>query len=309
MGPPFDDNDPPTVTRHLSPRARTALASDDPTAPPGDLGDEPTVVVMQRPQTAPQDPQSSNASSLQNAARIVQQLDASPERTLVRAAAPLLLLVAQLRNSIEKADVSALRRQVVESVDRFQQIAQRAGVEAGDIIAARYVLCALIDETVLMTPWGSRSEWSSNSLLNEYHNETWGGEKVFEILDRVRQNPEQKLPLLLLIHTCLMLGFEGRYRVLERGRDQLEDLRNELSRTIRRYSKARMDDPLSRATKVETGGRRIGGYFPLWMAACIGLALLLFVYSYATFVLSGETYPLVSEIQSLTPGSSTGANQ
>src|SRR5262249_43247583 len=173
-----------------------------------------------------------SSSSLQNASRIIQQLEAMPERTLVRAAAPVLLIIAQLRNSIERADVTALRREIVEEIDRFQQDAQKAGLEAGDIIAARYVLCATMDETVLMTPWGSRSEWSANSLLNQYHNETWGGEKVFVILDRIRANPERKMQLLVLIHTCLMLGFEGRYRVLERGRDQLEDLRNELSRTI-----------------------------------------------------------------------------
>ena len=300
MSASADDIDQPTVTRRLSPRARTSLGSSS-RGPADEGGDEPTVVVQRHVGPTP-DTLAAASSSLQSAARIVQQLEAMPERTLVRAAAPILLMVAQLRNSIERADVGALRRQVVEEMDRFQQDAQKAGVEAGDIIAARYVLCATVDETVLMTPWGSRSEWSANSLLNQYHNETWGGEKVFVILDRIRANAEKKLQLLLLIHACLMLGFEGRYRVLERGRDQLEDLRTELSRTIRRYSQAKPDEPLSKDAKGERKGRRLGSYVPIWMVAVATVSLLVIVNTYVSIMLSGAVRATVTKIQSLTAG-------
>jgi type VI secretion system protein ImpK len=286
-----DDNDAPTIVRHLSPRARTALG--------GEMGDDPTVIVRQ---SLPPSANAGDASSLQSAINLVQQLDTAPERKLVRAAAPLLLIVAQLRNSTERADVTALRRQVVEEMDRFQQIAQKSGVEAGDIVAARYVLCATIDETVLMTPWGSRSEWSSNSLLNQYHNETWGGEKVFVILDRVKQSPAQRLPLLLLIHTCLMLGFEGRYRIVERGRDQLEDLRNELSRVIKKAGDTGAEEPLSKISKGERGGKKIRAVFPLWMAAAIAGLSLVVVYVYLEFYLSGALKPVLTKISALTSG-------
>lgn len=301
MSMPADDIDQPTVARRLSPRARTALSANEPRRPVDDNGDEPTVVV-QRQYGTPNDPQAGSSSSFQNAARIIQQLEAMPERTLVRAAAPILLMVAQLRNSIERADVAALRRQIVEEMDRFQQDAQKTGVEAGDIIAARYVLCATVDETVLMTPWGSRSEWSANSLLNQYHNETWGGEKVFAILDRIRNNAEKKLQLLLLIHACLMLGFEGRYRVLERGRDQLEDLRNELSRTIRRYSQAKPDEPLSGDMQAERKGKKLSNYVPLWMVAVGTVSLLVIVHTYVQIMMSGAVRATVAKIQALTAG-------
>ncbi|WP_117190038.1 type IVB secretion system protein IcmH/DotU [Rhizobium terrae] len=287
----FGDDDAPTVVRHLSPRARTALG--------GDTGEDPTVVVRQ---SLPSSATVGDASSLQNAISLVQQLDTAPERKLVRAAAPLLLVVAQLRNSTERADVAALRRQVVEEMDRFQQIAQKSGTEAGDIVAARYVLCATIDETVLMTPWGSRSEWSSNSLLNQYHNETWGGEKVFVILDRVKQSPSQRLPLLLLIHACLMLGFEGRYRIIERGRDQLEDLRNDLSRVIAKAADSGLDEPLSKVSRGERGGKKIRAVFPLWMVGAIAGLLLVVVHTYLEFYLSGAVSPLLAKIATLTPG-------
>ena len=311
-----DDFDPPTVAQVLSPRARTTMGRDGgaPTGGPevvalqhhtpspfDDDADEPTVALAPRSQSLPEPPDTSSAS-VQNTSQVLQQLETSPERTLARAAAPILLIIAQLRNSIERADVSALRRQIEEELDRFQQRAQRAGVEEGDILVARYVLCATMDETVLMTPWGSRSEWSANSLVNKYHNETWGGEKVFEILDRIRGNAENKLQLLILIHACLMLGFEGRYRILERGRDQLDDLRIDLSRTIRRYSKVKADGPLSKDVKGLREGRRLQSYMQLWMVGLGMISLLIVLYLYIDFTLTGALAPVISKLQALTGG-------
>lgn len=299
MNGPFDDGEAPTVVRRMSPRARTTLGGTD-------GGDEPTVMMRhQTVEPAADAPAQASSSSFQAIAGLVQQLEASPERVLVRAAAPLLLIVAQLRNSAQRADVPALRRQVVEEIDRFQEKAQKQAIEAGDIVAARYVLCATIDETVLMTPWGSRSEWSSNSLLNQYHNETWGGEKVFMILDRIKDNAARRLPLLLLIHACLMLGFEGRYRVMERGRDLLDDLRNEVSRLVRRYSEVNADLPLSREVQVQKEGRRMRGFIPLWTVAVAAVLLMFVVYAYATFMLSGAIQPVTQQINALSTGQGT----
>ena len=265
--------------------------------------DEPTVAFVSPTggapvSSAPSSP-SGNGGNLQSAAGIVRKLDPDPERVIVRAAAPLLLIISQIRNSIEQADVHSLRQEVVDEIDRFEQFAQRSEVAAGDIIAARYILCATLDETVLMTPWGSRSEWSSNSLLNQFHNETWGGEKVFSILDRIRGDARNKLPLLVLVHTCLMLGFEGRYRVLEGGRNQLEDLRNELSRLIRRNSVLKADELLSRNARGTQKGDNVNTLPPFWMLLAVGLLLLIVLRGYFDFVLDGELVEALGAINSL----------
>ncbi len=264
--------------------------------------DEPTIAFVSptgSPAATVSPTPSEGNGNLQSAAGIVRQLDPDPERIIVRAAAPLLLIISQIRNSIEQADVHALRQEVVDEIDRFEQLAQRNDVGAGDIIAARYILCSTLDETVLMTPWGSRSEWSSNSLLNQFHNETWGGEKVFSILDRIRGDAKAKLPLLILVHTCLMLGFEGRYRVLEGGRNQLEDLRNELSRLIRRNSSLKADEPLSKNAKGTQKGDNVSSLPPFWILLAIGLLLLVVVRGYSDFILDGELVEALGAINSL----------
>jgi type VI secretion system protein ImpK len=301
-----DDLDQPTVAQRLSPRARTSMAQGS--AGAGDPGDEPTVAFVSQPSVAqpaqqaqpdPAAPVSQNGSSVETATSIVRLFDRIPERVLVRAATPLLLLIAHLRSAIDRADVVSLRREVVAEIDKFEQTAQKEGVEAGDIIAARYVLCATVDETVLMTPWGSRSEWSSNSLLNEFHNETWGGEKFFGILDRIKGDAPRKMHLLVLLHACLMLGFEGRYRVLEGGRDQLEDMRNELSRLIKRNTRVKPDQPLSKVSEGHTGGRKVSVLPPIWIIGIIAVSILFVAWAYSDFMLEGEIVPPLSAIEAL----------
>jgi len=51
--------------------------------------------------------------------------------------------------------------------------------------------------------------WSRHSLLVTFHNEAWGGEKFFQLLSRLAQNPQEHLDLLELQNVCLALGFEG----------------------------------------------------------------------------------------------------
>ncbi|WP_198026486.1 type IVB secretion system protein IcmH/DotU [Bradyrhizobium sp. ARR65] len=212
------------------------------------------------------------------------------EDALVAAATPLLLLVAQLR-VVNNADIGALRRGIVEQIRHFQERAGKHQAGGDDVSAARYVICALLDEAVMTTHWGSESAWSDNSLLNQFHNETWGGEKVFQILERVKAKPAKHLALLKLINICLLLGFEGKYRVVEGGREQLEDLRYDVQRLLRDYTSASRAE-LSihwRGAKVRT---RVRHYVPLWIIFTAAAVIMLTAYAVFHWRLSDELSPV-----------------
>ena len=117
---------------------------------------------------------------------------------LVQAASPLLLLIGGLRSSTSSTDVSGLRRHALEEIRRFEENAQRAGVRNEIVLAARYALCAGLDESVLSTPWGAQSEWAQHPLLVALHREAWGGEKFFEMLDRISVDPARHIDLMEL---------------------------------------------------------------------------------------------------------------
>jgi len=214
----------------------------------------------------------------------------NPEDVLVAAAAPLLIVIAHLRNSVQQADVGALRKEMADQLRSFEERAARFGGRIGDVSAARYALSSLVDEAVMTTPWGSASAWSTNSLLLEFHSETWGGEKVFAMVDRVRAEPQKYLALLKLLDACLLLGFEGKYRVIDNGREQLTDLRVELGRLLARYGRAPQRE-LSSAWQGMSATRMLRNYLPLWIVFTIAGAIILSSYGFAKWRIATETAP------------------
>jgi type VI secretion system protein ImpK len=222
------------------------------------------------------------------------------EDLLAAAAAPLLALAAELRDAVTNADVEALRRAIVEEIKAFEVRALRFGARAGDVTAARYVLCAMLDEAVMTTPWGNASAWSAQSLLNQFHGETWGGEKVFVILDRVKADPSKYLALIKLIDLCLAFGFEGRYRVIEGGRYQIDELREDLARILRSHLRPPVDVLSAHSAGVRVR-RRLRNYAPLWIVFSVVGVLLLALYGFLGWQLSRDLAPATAALDALAP--------
>ena len=184
----------------------------------------------------------------------------------------------------------------------FETCARARGLPDTLVLPARYVLCALLDESVLDTPWGSQSIWSKQGLLVSFHNETWGGEKFFDALDKLLAYPAGNLNLLELIYLCLAQGFEGRYRVRDGGRDQLERVRANLYQTIR----AQRGEPERELSPHWQGvaPRRdpLIQQVPLWVLSAVAGLLLLGLFAAFTFALSRDSDPVYLSLANLDRG-------
>lgn len=211
---------------------------------------------------------------------------------LVQAAVPLLVLAGRLRGQIQQADVESLRRQSVQEVRAFEDRAKRAGVPAEDVLAARYALCTVIDEAVLTTPWGAQSGWASQSLLVTFHRETSGGEKFFQILDRVLTEPQRYLALLELLYVCLALGFEGRYRLDDRGQARLAEIREDLYRRIEAQRGGYEPELSPRWQGVEDRRNAVLKLVPLWVVAAACAAILVGTFIFFSSRLSLRAEPV-----------------
>ena len=147
---------------------------------------------------------------------------------LVQAASPLLLLAAQMRETASSMDVpgcGATRwRRSAASKSRRARPASRAR----SCSSASYALCAALDEAVLSTPWGAQSEWAQHPLLVALHREAWGGEKFFEMLDRISQDPARYIDLMELQYLGIAFGFAGKYQIQERGQEHLQQVQHDL---------------------------------------------------------------------------------
>ena len=223
----------------------------------------------------------------------------SGSNPLVAAANPLLDLVPQIRATVHHPDPAHLRVQLLEEIRQFELRAKEAGIEPESIIGARYCLCTTLDEAATLTPWGGGGVWSAHSLLVTFHNETWGGEKFFQLLARLSHQPQQHINLLELQYFCLMLGFEGRYRVLDQGRSQLDTLKQRLLQLINstRGEYARALSPHWQDSTVAPP--RVQRVLPVWVAA-VGAALVcVLVFATLQWLLAGKSDNVFSAIDQL----------
>ncbi|WP_442963969.1 DotU family type VI secretion system protein [Pseudomonas sp. MM211] len=215
------------------------------------------------------------------------------------AAGPMLALLTRLRSTISHPAPASLRAQLLGYLRQFEDKARAAGVAQDEVMLARYVLCTALDEAVLSTPWGSASDWSKQSLLITLHNEAWGGEKVFQLLDHCLQNPRQRLNLLELLYLCISLGLEGRYRVMQDGRSQLDALRERVSATIR-STRGEIERELSPHWRGLVVARdRLRQFLPPWVAVAIGLAILLLLLFGLRMKLAAEAEPVFRNLHAL----------
>lgn len=192
---------------------------------------------------------------------------------LVRAAQPLLDLVMPLRSMPSHPDVEHLRQQLVLAIKQFETTARQDQVAYEAMAAGRFAVCTLLDEAISCTPWGGGGVWASRSLLVAFHNEASGGEKFFLILQTLTQDVSANLPVLELLYLCLALGLEGRYRVIENGRSQLELLRERLQQLIQ-TQRGIAEPALSPHWRGASGaGKPVWRTVPLWVWAG-GAALL-----------------------------------
>jgi len=215
---------------------------------------------------------------------------------LVNSASTLIAVFEKTRNTISHSDIGGLHQRLSNEIRAFQTRTQDLGYQPEIVLAARYVLCSALDEIILNTPWGAESQWPQKTLLSIFHNETSGGEKFFLILDRMRQTPAENRDMLELLYILLSLGFEGRYRFADRGRDALEQIRDELFRIVRNY-RGEYERALSRSWQgLGNINKSLAHYLPMWVVASFFTALLVVGYSGFRYWLYDSSTPVVDKL-------------
>jgi type VI secretion system protein ImpK len=217
---------------------------------------------------------------------------------LIAAASPLLNAIPPLRASLDNPDPAALRDRLADGIRAFERKAHETGVEQRKITAARYVLCTFLDETVTSTPWGGSGAWARLSLLVMFHNETWGGEKVFQLMAKLAENPAANLDLLEFLHVVLALGFEGRFRVQTDGAAQLGRLRERLH-TLLREQRGAFERELSPHWAGQAAARHALAQFPVWIMFALAGVLAVGLFLFLSSRLASRSDPLFADVLAL----------
>ena len=248
---------------------------------------------QQAPQQSPQQPQAVQGSA--NAYFST----SSGLNPLVNAASTLIAVFEKTRSSVSHPDVGGLHQRLVSEIKAFESKAKETGIKPEIVLSARYAVCVALDEAVLNTPWGSESAWPQRTLLSVFHNETSGGEKFFLILDRMKEQPAENLYILELMYIFLSLGFEGKYRVIHRGRDMIEQMRDDLFTIIRRQ-RGEYERSLSPSWQGLGKTRNsLTQYLPMWVVASIVGAILFVSYSGFRVWLYETSSPVVTQLDEI----------
>lgn len=157
---------------------------------------------------------------------------------LIASASALFSIATTLMQVTTLPDPSKLHQDLAHEIRAFETNAHKEGYRSNVILAARYVLCSFIDEILLNadwanTEWANSNIWKQQTLLQTFHDEDWGGERFFVILERSYEDPKLYIDLLELLYICLSLGFSGKYEQREHGQAELTQITDQLYKFIR----------------------------------------------------------------------------
>lgn len=197
---------------------------------------------------------------------------------LVAAAGRLIHLASQVRTMPVGPDLAGLRQLVIRELDAFTPRVQKLGIDPKSSQLAHYILCAFMDDAVMSTPWGANSPWSQHSLLAAYHNDTQGGDRLFQFAERMEADPGREPRLMELLYQCLSLGFEGRAALDPRGQSLLQQRRSRLAGAISSRTGAPAPELSPQWRGVTAAGGSYAPRIPLWaiLAGLATVALLIF---------------------------------
>jgi len=218
---------------------------------------------------------------------------------LVNAATVLLGVFEQTRQAVSHPDVGRLHQRLVNEIKSFEMRVKELGIPSEIVLSSRYIMCTILDEAVLNTPWGCESAWHQKTLLSIFHNEASGGEKFYVILNRLRESPSENLYILELFYICLSLGFEGKYRLMQRGKDSIDNIRDELFSIIRRHRGEYERDLSPNWRGLGRINNSLAQYIPLWVVASVVGALLFLSYSGFRYWLYNSSVPVVVKLENI----------
>jgi len=192
------------------------------------------------------------------------QLRGDSFNLFIDAAMPLFGLSLRVRSLAECENIGDIYNQTIEEIKSIEIELSEQNIASAVLMAYRYVLCAFLDEAVMGTEWGASCVWAEHSMLSRFHNETWGGEKVFAILARLEGEAERYQELLEFIYHCLILGFEGKYKVMDGGSFKREQVISRLHSVLNRISGAEPEELARPSDHVVRSKYKLSRQLPVW---------------------------------------------
>ncbi|WP_175819034.1 type VI secretion system protein TssL, long form [Burkholderia sp. BCC0419] len=214
-------------------------------------------------------------------------------RTLLRAQAD----IPDLPEETSHDTAIGLRELLVSEVQLFDRLCTQANIRRDHVIGARYCLCTALDEAVMQSAWGRdvriAGEWAGQNLASTFLEDSKGGAKIYLLVARLMEEPDEHRDLLQVIYRVLSLGFEGQYRGMTRQHSAVRQrIYNEIMR-----GREPVPQALSPNWKPHEQARRMSFFeFPVWITVAVLSIILLGLFGYFKYELATRSAAVQKQI-------------
>ncbi|MCE5987365.1 type IVB secretion system protein IcmH/DotU [Pseudomonas sp. 5FOS] len=220
---------------------------------------------------------------------------------MLDAANPLFGLVMRLRTLDDLPNIEYVHKTLQTQVSAIREEIQQHGYSTAHLEVYSYALCLYLDEAVMSRPWGNNSCWSQEPLLSIFHDETHGGEKIFLLLERMMQSPEEFQDVLEFLYFCFCLGLKGKYALDPKCDEIINALISRMHRVIRELRGPAPefpgDDPYTNVVHRPHRMRR--WEWPWWSPLVISAIAMVCAYCYYSYRLSLITAEVLESLNGI----------
>ncbi|HEY0846507.1 MAG TPA: type IVB secretion system protein IcmH/DotU [Noviherbaspirillum sp.] len=169
-----------------------------------------------------------------NAMPLATKVEATPARTFTLSLNDMLedgiYLLFLLQSGNAPNSANEFNKRIEQFLAQFEKNARHLGKAPHAVADAKYAFCALMDEIVLSSDFSIREDWERAPLQLRMFGEHLAGDRFFDKLEMLRADPATNIEALEVFHTCLLLGFQGKY--LLEGTEKLNYLISRVNQEI-----------------------------------------------------------------------------
>jgi type VI secretion system protein ImpK len=208
----------------------------------------------------------------------------------------LLVLGTYLKEAKDLGSPDHLRTRLHHLFRVAEDQSKSVGIHSDGYTQARYAVTAYIDEMIINSRWANREQWSARPLQYDFFGEYVAGEGFFQHLDTIRRSLPLNADLLEVYGLCLILGFEGQYRINEHER-----LRGLIEDVTREVQAKRGDVPVlsPHGKRPEELMELVKRELPVWVVLVTSAGIVFMFYLALFFLISQDAGHVVDQLRRL----------
>ena len=216
----------------------------------------------------------------------------------------LFIVGAALKTAPTLGNTDTLRSRLLEMFMEGDRKAHTLGCPQDVLRQAKFAVAAYLDEMVMASNSPEKLRWTSKTLQYEMFETQVAGKEFFRYLDEIRRKLPLNTDLLEVYYMCLVLGFQGQYKL--GGREKLRALVAEIEGELQ--VKQGELPPLAPHGKrpAESLQFRKRSMLP-WVVSGVAVGIALTVFLILTFIASSAANRLAHKLHGLTEQVSEGS--